>query len=509
MRRLGSIRLYNTVMVVTLALSLGTVISSGANAVANWLYQQRGAGFIVKDVGLVVYDFEGNEVVLAQAAKLANLKGRHEQLPQSSFLPSSRFLVKYSPLPAGRLIFARQVTSDKGPFFESLKADRTGAIYAASSFGGTAQLIDAERVLSFTEHGRGDCLLVKWNSNGTLAWARQFGGTGLESAENLAIDPADNLFVSGEFQGTLEFTGEGRNYSFRSGTNNYETYLAKFRPDGRCAWARHLTGSESMLPTSLQTDRDGNCLITGGFESRLDFAGSSTSCTLYGLGGWDLFLAKYNPDGELLWAHSGGGPNNDYATSLVVDAYGWSYIHGRFGRGAVFGQGNNTVHLECFGDADIMVAGYDDRGHFVGALRTGGSGATIDPHWTTVFDEAGNRYIVMGAKDSVRQWVKTAGKTPENSSVTTSIGDATMPSGEKGPSSGCFKSISRQADGSIQIILPVGGPPLCLIEASVDLEKWTAISTNVVREGKVFIEDGQAPQFPVRFYRVRQFVPEP
>lgn len=67
-----------------------------------------------------------------------------------------------------------------------------------------------------------------------------------------------------------------------------------------------------------------------------------------------------------------------------------------------------------------------------------------------------------------------------------------------------FDSISRNPDGSIQIVLEGYRNGAYVVEASVDLNTWTPVSTNRVRGGRILIEDRRAAEVPMQFYRVRQ-----
>jgi hypothetical protein len=189
---------------------------------------------------------------------------------------------------------------------------------------------------------------------------------------------------------------------------------------------------------------------------------------------------------------------------VLLDEAGYGYVTGRYGREARFGDERSEVTLEADGIADIFMACYDRAGDLLGALRVGGHGPTVDSHWTIVLDELGNRYLVAGAGQIVKV-LPAAGATdlPSTQGSPLPASSDAVVDGITNPHSR-FDSISRNPDGSIQIVLEGCRNGTYVVEASVDLNTWTPVSTNRVRGGRILIEDRQAAELPMRFYRVRQ-----
>jgi hypothetical protein len=124
-----------------------------------WLYIQPGVGYSCKNVGMTVLDHRGYEIVIAQATNLHNLKGLHEALPTGVFPGSATMLVKFTPEPEGRLVFARELGKDNFPWITDLIADRAGSIYASAVFNRNAQLLERGNLRTFESRGREDGLI--------------------------------------------------------------------------------------------------------------------------------------------------------------------------------------------------------------------------------------------------------------------------------------------------------------------------------------------------------------
>ena len=75
-----------------------------------------------------------------------------------------------------------------------------------------------------------------------------------------------------------------------------------------------------------------------------------------------MFAAKYDPDGDLVWATSGGGTAEDRGHDITTDAEGNGCITGYFTAAATFGEGAGSVTVTGSGWHDAFVAKYDSAG---------------------------------------------------------------------------------------------------------------------------------------------------
>src|SRR5204862_7612634 len=86
---------------------------------------------------------------------------------------------------------------------------------------------------------------------------------------------------------------------------------------GTWAWSRSGGGTADDVITKLTVDNSGNTLVVGYTNSNpINFSGTSTPTAGY----YDLFLAKYDPSGNLAWLKTAGGSSYDVGTSVAVDA---------------------------------------------------------------------------------------------------------------------------------------------------------------------------------------------
>lgn len=100
-------------------------------------------------------------------------------------------------------------------------------------------------------------------------------------------------------------------------------------------WANRVGGLESGEKLwRCAVDENGNVYAAGGFRGTFTDQGVSVTS----VGGADILLVKYGPNGDLLWARSAGGPMNDYAFGVESDKEGNVYITGAYSGLAIFGD---------------------------------------------------------------------------------------------------------------------------------------------------------------------------
>lgn len=154
--------------------------------------------------------------------------------------------------------------------------------------------------LSFGAGSR-DAFLLKFASDGSLAWQRTYGTaptqffTGDEFGLGVAAAPDGSAYVTGEF-------GEGN------------LFLAKFDPNGNLLWQR-TWGNNGNVGNAVKVAADGNFYVAG-----FTFT--------FGAGQGDALLLKFAPDGTLLWARTWGGAGFENARDVAIGADGGIYIAG-------------------------------------------------------------------------------------------------------------------------------------------------------------------------------------
>ncbi len=232
-----------------------------------------------------------------------------------------------------------------------------------------------------------------------LLWAKRAGSGGSPSIPNdvgqaVAVDRFGNSYITGQFRNAATFGPGQPNQTILTATGaQQEIFIAKYDLNGFLQWAKKITTVQGE-GNGIGVDLLGNIYVTGYFNSSGTFApGEANETTLTATGGLDIFLAKYDNNGNFIWAKKAGSGFYDQAEALAVDSSGNSYVTGRFGDVARFGAGEaNQTDLTAPGLAeDIFIAKYDTTGLLQWAKRAGGTGT--DQGLGIALDGAGNSYV--------------------------------------------------------------------------------------------------------------------
>ena len=155
-------------------------------------------------------------------------------------------------------------------------------------------------------------------------------------------------------------------------------------------WADRAGGPGTDVGNACAADTNGNFYVAGAFTGTAAFGTNA----LTSAGQTDLFLAKYNNAGALLWARRAGGPGFDTANGLAVDGAGNAFVTGSFEGVATFGT-NTLTAADAGSFSDIFVAKFDANGGVVWA-RGFGADAVSDSGNALALDPVGN-VLVAGS----------------------------------------------------------------------------------------------------------------
>ncbi|MEZ4685097.1 MAG: SBBP repeat-containing protein [Bacteroidia bacterium] len=132
-------------------------------------------------------------------------------------------------------------------------------------------------------------------------------------------------------------------------------------------WAKVLGGSAADVGNDSAMDNLGNVYVTGSFAGSL-IAGPDT---MQANGNDDIFLIKYDPQGNVVWARRAGSAGYDDSKGVAVDSLGNIYIAGIYGSGSMQ---LDTITISSPGNPNIFLAKYSPDGKLRWALSPPGGG---------------------------------------------------------------------------------------------------------------------------------------
>jgi len=211
-------------------------------------------------------------------------------------------------------------------------------------------------------------------------WSKRFGGYVIDEGHSISVDSDSNIYIIGNFySSTIDFGG-----GTLTNAGYQDIFLAKFDSNGNHLWSKSFGGSSYDYGQSVSVDSSGNVYITGWFESStIDFGGG----TLTNAGGWDIFLAKFDSNGNHLWSKRFGGSSDDLGSSVSVDSSGNVYITGWFWSSTIDFGGGALINV---GLNDIFLVKFDNNGNHKWSKRFGGG--DWDEGYSVSVDISGNVY---------------------------------------------------------------------------------------------------------------------
>ena len=295
------------------------------------------------------------------------------------------FFAKYNS--NGDLVWAKSLVGDGTGWINSIVVDDNDNVYLAGYF---SKIIDFDpgtgttNLISAGSNGYSDIFYAKYDRNGDLVWVKKVGGTGYDQCYSMTLDNAGNIYITGETDGNADFDpGPGITLLDR------RIVFAKYDNNGDLVWAKNLNSGIGARGKSIKVDARGNIYLAGFFSWKVDFDGDGTY-NASAVGGDDIFLAKYGPNGDLAWAKSMGGERNDYGLAVEVDDCGNVYFTGRFAGDQVSFDGTLLSSNGLF-HPDVVFAKYDSNGNLAWVKNVGGT--DFDSVDSFVLDNKGNIYL--------------------------------------------------------------------------------------------------------------------
>lgn len=220
-------------------------------------------------------------------------------------------------------------------------------------------------------------LLFNLSSIGqTLEWAISSGGTNPDYITGSVTDIDGNLYNVGAFNGTVDFDPSPNVFVMNSiGTD--DIFVQKLDPTGNLVWVKSMGGPNSDVPVDVEIDDNNNIHITGYFRDTADFDPGPGVLNLISNGGLESFVAKLDPNGDLIWAHSFGSTGSDAGQNLAIDAMGNVIITGGFVGTVDFDPSPAVFNMTSSGSTDAYFHKLDSNGNFVWASRIGAAGLEI------------------------------------------------------------------------------------------------------------------------------------
>jgi hypothetical protein len=240
-------------------------------------------------------------------------------------------------------------------------------------------------------------LLTGVTSAQKWSYVQKIDGDRCENAAGISWTPENDLLITGIYEdpaGVRFESSDGIEYVIPPSQDTFPEshstlYLAKYKKSGERIWTIKAYGENGITPWNLHCDNRGNSILCGNFRGMaIFFSTEGKTKTIYGTPPkvareqppLNYYVAKYDPDGKLLWVKVARSTDHSVAFEAGSDTAGNIYV-----------RGYNTAGTITFNDFAILSK----------------SGATFGGNLTLLlikYDKDGNeQWITRGGNISVKE----------------------------------------------------------------------------------------------------------
>lgn len=275
---------------------------------------------------------------------------------------------------------------------QKITKDSDGNIYIVGQYGtGTVDFDPTGGVDNHTSNGSYDIFFTRYNADGSYAWTKTWGGTGIyDDVYDIAIDSQNNIYIIGEFNNTVDFDpGVGTDNHTSAGS--VDIFLSKFTTGGTHVWTKTFGSTNDDRGEHVAIDSSNNVYIAGKFKLTVDFNPEAGTDNHTSAGSYDDFLSKYSSDGTYLWTKTWGGNSYDDVHFLIIDG-DYLYTGGYFIGTVDLNPGAENNSYTAVGSQDAFYTKFDLNGNWLWSKTWGGP--LDDWAWDLKKDANGNFYSI-------------------------------------------------------------------------------------------------------------------
>ncbi len=228
----------------------------------------------------------------------------------------------------------------------------------------------------------------------------QFGSADGDTANGVAVDEEGSVYVVGYTDGAV----------FATNVGGWDAFVQKRTATGAVAWSEQFGTSTYDRAHGVVVNANGDVTVVGSTEGDLA-AGASAFA--------DVFLRRYQPNGDVVWTSQYGTPNLDMAYSVAETSAGSLVVTGR-----TYGtfSGNNPDGADFF-VSSFSASGVHEWSQQIGSNDTDfrGSAITVDASdhvvavGNTVAGSGGDDVTILKlTSEGVVAWQKSFGSNAQD-----------------------------------------------------------------------------------------------
>jgi len=261
----------------------------------------------------------------------------------------------------GNFVWARDMGNVQESRGYSIAIDAAGNVYTTGYFRGTVDFDPGAGSFTLASSGDWDTFYSKLDIDGNFVWAKAMVNTSPSYysdgsyGRKIALDNAGNVYASGRYSGTTDFDPGAGTFNLTS-NGGFDIYLTKLTSAGNFVWAKSMGGTGYDEGFGLSVTNAGEIYLTGFFVQTVDFDPGPGTLNLTASGSNDdVFISRFDTNGNLVWAKSFGGSADDQGAHIRSFGTSAVYVTGSFGGTVDFDPSACVLNQVSAGGDDIFI----------------------------------------------------------------------------------------------------------------------------------------------------------
>lgn len=255
-------------------------------------------------------------------------------------------------------------------YFQGRGTETKLAFDADPSFGGEFLLQQPGSILTR------DCFIIKLDVNGDFVWAKQISNyeyAANEDSFDIAVDADGNVIVVGRYAYADFDPSPTDTLNILSASGKLEGFVLKLTNDGDFMWVKNFYGNEISV-REVEIDTDGNIIVAGDFKGTVNLD-SNTVMVNPSKRDYNMYVAKLNPDGDLLASQYFGGDAKVNITAMDLTSNNDIILAGRITGICELNPTDSSDTYTTRGALDMFLNTFDKDLNYKKTLHIGGPGS--------------------------------------------------------------------------------------------------------------------------------------
>jgi Secretion system C-terminal sorting domain/Beta-propeller repeat len=299
---------------------------------------------------------------------------------------SDVFVAKFDP--NGNVIWAFSAGDIKYDLGRGICLDDSANVYITGSFSETS-ITFGNITLFNTVTNYFNVFVAKLDSSGNTVWAKTYYGDRNDIGGDIATDSLGNVYISGSFSSF--FINFNPILLFPDSVGIHDIYIAKLDRNGNTIWAKSFGGWNYDYGTLVLADYSGNGVYLAGDFTSPSITFDTITVVNDSAGTTDIYVAKLNASGNVMWAKSFGGSDYEQVNTLAFDnpVNGAIIIAGSFASSSISFDSTTFINYSS-GTGDMYFTKLQSNGDVAWATKFGGN--DYDEAADIAVDASGNIY---------------------------------------------------------------------------------------------------------------------